>query len=66
MVYEYKNIAKETKMYHCWIPMAKDVDQAKNQSFFDHIKLEDAIVMLILDRYLAVDYHLSFQKPKVF
>ena len=63
MVHECKTLP-ENEIYHCWNPMAKDGDQAKNPSIFDHINLENVIVMLILDRYLAIDYHLSCQKPK--
>ena len=39
---------------------AKDGDQTKNQSTFDHVNLRNAYVMLNSDRYPAVDYNLSF------
>ena len=39
---------------------AKDGDQTKNPSTYDHVNLRSAYVMLNSDRYLAVDYNLSF------
>ena len=39
---------------------AKDGDQTKNPSTFDHVNLRNANVMLNSDRYPAVDYYLSF------
>ena len=39
---------------------AKDGDQTKNPSTFDHANLRNAYVMLNSDRYPAVDYNLSF------
>ena len=39
---------------------AKDGDQTKNISTFDHVNLRNAYVMLNSDRYPAVDYNLSF------
>ena len=39
---------------------AKDGDQTKNPSTFDHVNLRNAYVMLNSDRYPAVDYNLSF------
>ena len=43
---------------------AKDGDQIKNPSTFDHVNLKNAHVTLTSDRYLAVDYNLSFPKEK--
>ena len=39
---------------------AKDRDQTKNTSTFDHVNLRNAYVMLNSDRYHAVDYNWSF------
>ena len=39
---------------------AKDGDQTKNPSTFDHVNLRNAYVMLNSDRYPAVDYNSSF------
>ena len=39
---------------------AKDGDQTKNPSTFDHVNPRNAYVMLNSDRYPAVDYNLSF------
>ena len=39
---------------------AKDGDQTKNPSTFDHVNIRNAYVMLNSDRYPAVDYNLSF------
>ena len=38
---------------------AKDGDQTKNPSTFDHVYLQNAYGMLNSDRYPAVDYNLS-------
>ena len=43
---------------------AKDGDQTKNSSTFDHVNLKNAYVMLNSDRYPAVDYILSFVNQK--
>ena len=43
---------------------AKDGDQTKNSSRFDHMNLRNAYVMLNSDRYPAVDYNLSFSSQK--
>ena len=43
---------------------AKDGDQTKNPSTFDHVKIRNAYVMLNSDRYPAVDYNLSFSNQK--
>ena len=40
--------------------MAKDGDQAKNPSIFDNVNLKNAVVMLSSDRYVAINYNLSF------
>ena len=39
---------------------AKDGDKTKIPSTFDHVNLRNAYVMLNSDRYLAVDYNLTF------
>ena len=44
---------------------AKDGDQIKNPSTFDHVNLKTAYVTIHQDRYPAVDYNLSFDKQKV-
>ena len=41
-------------------PTAKDGDQTKNPSTFDHVNLNNAYVTLNSDRYSVVDYNLSF------
>ena len=43
---------------------AKDGDQTKNPSAFDHVNLKNAYVTLNSDRYPAVDYNLSFSNQK--
>ena len=43
---------------------AKDGDQTKNPSNFDHVNLKNAYVMLNSDRYFALDYNLSISKQK--
>ena len=43
---------------------AKDGDQTKNPSTFDHVNLKNAYLTLNSDRYPAVDYNLSFSNHK--
>ena len=43
---------------------AKDGDQTKNPSTFDHVNVKNAYVTLNSDLYPAVDYNLSFANPK--
>ena len=43
---------------------ARDGDQTKNPSTFDHVNLRNAYMMLNSDRYPAVDYNLSFANQK--
>ena len=43
---------------------AKDGNQTKNPSTFDHVNLRNTYVMLNSDRYPAVDYNLSFSNQK--
>ena len=43
---------------------AKDGDQTKNLSAFDHVNLRNAYVILNSDRYPTVDYNLSFANQK--
>ena len=45
---------------------SKDGDQTKNPSTFDHVNPRNAYVMLNSDRYLVVDYNLSFSNQKFF
>ena len=59
-----KNSSEETEIYYCWFQTAKDGDQTKNSSTFDHVNLKNAYVTLNLDRYPAVDYNLSFANEK--
>ena len=44
---------------------AKDGDQTKNPSNFDVVNLKNAYVTLNSERYLAVDYKLSFSNQKL-
>ena len=43
---------------------AKDSDQTKNPSTFDHVNLKNAYVTLNSDRYHAVEYNLTFANQK--
>ena len=43
---------------------AKDGDQTKNPSTFDHVNLKNAYVTLNSDRYPAADYNLSISYQK--
>ena len=45
--------------------MAKDGDQTKNPSTFDHVNLKNGYVTLNSDRNPAVDYSLSFANQKL-
>ena len=45
---------------------AKDGDQTKNPSTFDHVNLRNAYVILNSDRYPVVDYNLSFANQKIY
>ena len=44
---------------------AKDGDQIKNPSTFDHVNLKNSYVTLNSDRYPAIDYNLSFANQKL-
>ena len=44
---------------------AKDGDQTKNPSTFDHVNLNNAYVTLMSGRHSAVDYNLSFSNQKL-
>ena len=44
---------------------AKESDQTKNPSTFDHVNLRNAYVMLNSDRYPSVGYNLSFANQKL-
>ena len=62
MATECKNSSEETKIYY---RTAKDGDQTKNPSTFDHVNLTNAYVTLHSDRYPVVDYNLSFSNQKL-
>ena len=57
-----KNSSGETEIYHCLFQTAKDGDQTKNPSTFDHVNLKN--VYLTLNSDIAVDYNLSFSNQK--
>ena len=50
MAAERKYSSGETEIYYCWIPTAKDGDQTKNPSTFDHVNLKVAYATLNSDR----------------
>ena len=64
MATERKDTAGENEIYYCCFQTAKDGDQTKNTSTFDHVNLRNAYVMLNSGRYPAVDYNLSFANHK--
>ena len=43
----------------------KDGNHTKNPSTFDHVNLKNAYVTVNSDRYLAIDYNLSFTNQKL-
>ena len=55
-----KTAPKKTIFIFVGFQTAKDGDQTKNPSTFDHVNLRNAYVMLNSDRYPAIDYNLSF------
>ena len=60
MAAERKNSVGGPRFIIVGFQTAKDGDQTKNPSTFDHVNLKNAYVTLNLDRYPAVDYNLSF------
>ena len=59
-----KTAPKKPRFIIVGFQTAKDGDQTKNPSTFDHVNLRNAYVMLNSDRYPAVDYNLSFADQK--
>ena len=55
-----KTAPKKPRFIIVGFQTATDSDQTKNPSTFDHVNLRNAYVMLNSDRYIAVDYNLSF------
>ena len=55
-----KTAPKKPRFITVGFQTAKDDDQTKNASTFDHVNLTNAYVMINSDRYPAVDYNLSF------
>ena len=45
---------------------AKDGDQTKNPSTFDHVNLRNAYVMINSDRLPAMDYNFFVRQPAIF
>ena len=64
MATERKDISGEPRFIIVGFQTAKDGEQTKNPSTFDHGNLKNAYVMLNSDRYTAVDYNLSFANQK--
>ena len=64
MAAERKISSRETEISYCGFQTAKDGDQTKNPSTFDHVNLKYAYVTQNSDRYPAVDYNLFFSNEK--
>ena len=64
MATEHIDSSRETEIYNCGFQTAKDGDQTKNPSTFDHVNLINAYVTLNSDRYPSVYYNLSFSNQK--
>ena len=64
MATERKDAPEKPRFIIVGFQTAKDGDQTKNPSMFDHVNLRNAYVMLNSDRYPAVDYNLSFANQK--
>ena len=64
MATEHKNSLEKPRFIIVGFQTAKDGDQTKNPSSFDHVNLKNAYVTLNSDRYSAVDYNLSFANQK--
>ena len=61
-----KTAPKKPRFIIVCFQTAKDGDQTKNPSTFDHVNLKNAYVTLNSDRYPAVDYNLSFSNHEIF
>ena len=59
-----KTAPKKPRFIIVGFQTAKDGDQTKNPSMFDHENLRNAYVMSNSNRYPAVDYNLSFANQK--
>ena len=64
MTTERKTAPEKPRFIIVAFQTAKDGDQTKKPSTFDHINLKNAYVTLNSDRYPAVDYNLSFANQK--
>ena len=64
MATERKTASEKPTFIIVGIQTAKDGDQTKNPSTFGHVNLKNAYLTLNSDRYLAVDYNLSFSNQK--
>ena len=60
-----KTASKKPRFFIVEFQTAKDGDQTKNPSTFEHVNLKNAYLMLNSDRYPAVDYNLSFPNQKL-
>ena len=59
-----KTAPEKTRFIIIGFQTAKDGDETKNPSTFDHVNLNNAYIKLNSDRYLAVGYNLSFSNQK--
>ena len=64
MAAERKSAPEKPRFIIVDFQTAKDGDQTKNPSTFDHVNLKYAYVTLNSDRYPTVDYNLSFAIQK--
>ena len=64
MATKRKDISRETRFIIVGFQTAKDGDQTKNLSTYDHVNLKNAYVTLNTDRYSEVDYNLPFTNQK--
>ena len=64
MAAERKNSSGEAEIIIVGFRTAKDGDQTKNPSIFDHVNLNNAYVTLNADRYPVVDYNMSLSNNK--
>ena len=65
MAVERKNSSGEPRIIIVGFQSAKDGDQTKNPSTFDHVNIKNAYITLNSDRYRAVDSNLSFANQKL-
>ena len=61
-----KTAPEKPRFINVGFKTAKDGDQTKNPSTFDHVNLKNAYVALNFDRYPTVDYNLSFSNQKFY